>query len=128
MTRGDDPDAPTTRLSKFRQADARREAVEMDQVRTLVAEPFVQRSGTSNGYAVIRLVPGWWAGDRVAEYRRVIVDVYAGPAAVGGRRGNQNLVAGLAQATTQSLYVYFGAAHAVGKVPADQVDDFHRHA
>ena len=81
--------------------------------------------GAADGNAVVCLVARRRVGDLVAEHRHLIVFVAFGRRMVRVGRRDEDLVTGGTQAPAQTLDVDLGAADAVGKIPADQVGDFH---
>ena len=121
----DDADAEAARFTDFGKPDTGREAVHVQDVGTLLGQKAVEPFGATDRNAVVRLVARRRAGDRVAEHRHAVVFVAFGRGVVRVGRGDQHVVTGGAQAAAERLDVHLGAADAVGKIPAEQVNDLH---
>lgn len=112
-------------FSKLRQTHAGLDAVNVQDVGPRISQPSKQMLRSPHRHAMVSLVARRAVGDRVSEDRDAVVLVLPGrrPPRVG--RGDQHVVSCLFQPSAQPFDVHFSATDAVGKIPAEQVDDLH---
>src|SRR5471030_1129336 len=76
-------------------------------------------------HTVIRLIARRVVRDRISKDRHAVIRVLLGRGPVRIRRSDPHLVSRLLQAPAQAFDVHLGAADAVWKIPAEQMNDLH---
>ncbi len=126
VRRDDDAAAGVAGRAYFGEAEAGDKRVHVHDVGANVGEPAMQMFGAPNRDIALRFRARGRGRDRIAEHIAAFVFVDARRRQPGFGRGNEHLMSARAKFSRHCRDIHFGAADAIGVIPAEGLHDLHR--